>query len=190
MPPKNRRQGFPERSQKYFDENPEGEEFEAKLPGVPDDAGDPLWTIYGINPGLPFRIKVEQLIMLWDLDEIEIVNALNEDHSRVHDMVEELKKGWMALGEGLSDEEKTLARGKMITELLRLKNELERLGPTQDSKIINMKISLAEKIAKLRGVEKELKETVEDEVSQDPLNKAISDLSPDAQRTLLEHLRK
>lgn len=160
----------------------------APRPGVPSDEGDPLWSIYGVNPGLPFRVKVEQLIIMWDLGPEEIAAALNEDPDKVQAEVTKLNADFMALGDSLDPEQRRLARGKMIKELLKYKAELEQLGPTQDSKIINMKINIADKIAKLRGLESEKKEISDEPTSTNPIDEAMAKMTPEQRRALLTKL--
>lgn len=162
--------------------------YESPKPGVPRDEGDPLWTIYGVNPGLPFRVKVEQLIIMWDLGVEEIASALGEEIDRVQSEVTKLNADFMALGDSLDPEQRRLARGKMIKELLKYKAELEQLGPTQDSKIINMKINIADKIAKLRGLESEKKEITDEPSSTNPIDEAMAKMTPEQRRSLLTKL--
>lgn len=173
----------------FFDDDLEEET--GPKPGVPEDESNPLWSIYGIHPGLPFRIIVEKLILLWDLSVSEIISVTKEEASRVQHTVDDLNRGWVSLGEGLTEDEKVLARGKMIKELLGLKAELEKIQNTQDSKVINMKINLAEKIAKLRGVETEKKPVVDETQDElDPIHSAIGKLNPEERRRLHDSLNK
>lgn len=181
------RSNLPPRKKRNFDEDDEGESFVPKRPGVPEDEGDPLWTIYAVNPGLPFRIKVEQLMVMWELDVPEIASALKEDEDRVQTEVDRLELEWMDLGGTLTDDAKQKARGRAIRELLKYKAELEALGPTQDPKIITMKIKIAEQISALRGIERgERKEPSEG--SGDPIADALSSLSADKLRDLSARL--
>lgn len=181
------RKDLPPRKKRNFDEDEEGDGFVPKRPGVPDDEGDPLWTIYAVNPGLPFRIKVEQLMVMWELDVPEIASALKEDEDRVQTEVDRLEAEWMDLGGSLSDDAKQKARGRAIRELLKYKSELEALGPMQDPKIITMKIKIADQISTLRGIERgERKEAAEG--SDDPIGAALGALSADKMRTLMARL--
>lgn len=183
------RRQLPPRKRRPFDEDDEyDEQQQQRRPGVPDDEEDPLWTIYSVHPGLPFRIKVEQLIVLWELDVPEIASALKEDEDRVQVEVTRLEAEWMELGSALSDDAKQKARGRAIRELLKYKAELEGLGPTQDPKVITMKVKLADQINILRGVEKDNKKVAEEDVDADPIAEALGKLSQDKMRDLLTRL--
>jgi hypothetical protein len=179
------------RRRREFDDDEEDGSFATDVPGrrpgVPFDDGDPLWTIYSINPGLPFRVKVEKLMVMWDLGVEEIADALKESEDRVQTEYDRIQSEWMTLGETLSDDELQKARGKMIKELLQHKAELEGLGPTLDQTIIKLKITLTEKIAKLRGLERERK-AAEDAEPDGSVASALSHLTPERSRELLERL--
>jgi hypothetical protein len=177
-----------QRRKKVEDDDFFGEE-ETSRPGIPSDTGDPLWTIYAINPGLPFRVKVEKLMLMWELDAEEIAAVLKERVDLVQTEVSRIETEWMSIGEPLTDEELQRARGKMIKELLQHKAELEGMGPTQDSKIITMKISLSEKLAKLRGLDREKKQP-EEGATGDAVADLLSAMTPEKTRDLLARLDK
>lgn len=180
------------RPRREFDDEEDGgflPEERGRRPGTPIDDADPLWTIYAINPGLPTRVKIEKLMVMWELDTPEIASVLSLDEEGVQSEVDRIKKDWSALGEELGDDELQMARGKMIKELLQHKSELEGLGPTQDQQIIKLKIMLTEKIAKLRGLERERKSSEEQDTG-DLIADGLAHMTPDSYRNLLARLDK
>lgn len=185
------RGGFPARpdieegSTFFFDED--DPENKPKQPGVPEDETNPLWSVYRIHPGLPYKIKVEQLVILWNLDAKDIAAVLGEDLTRVTDTIRALEEDWTQLGEGLNEEEKRLARGKLISELRKWKAQLEAMGDG-DAKVINMKLNISDRIAKLQGVESEKKAAAQDDVKKDLIEEALEKLTPEARRNLMKQL--
>lgn len=177
-----KRREIDEDEESFFGDQPEG-----RRPGVPVDDGDPLWTIYAINPGLPTRVKIEKLMVMWELEASEIASILQMGESEVQVEVDKIERDWMSLGQDLTDDELQKARGKMIKELLQHKSELEGLGPTQDTKVITMKIKITEQIAKLRGLDRDRK-PAEEEDSANPVAAALAKMTPEQSRTLLDRL--
>jgi phage regulator Rha-like protein len=179
------RDRFPKRRPHLED----GEEVQSPKPGVPENELDPLWSIYGVNPGLPFRTKVEQLMLIWNLPLDDIASALKEPISRVQGSFDELNEEWMRIGEGLTESERQLARGKLIKELMRMKSELDMMGPTQDAKVIQMKMNLIERLAKLQGLDTDKPEVQEDDSAANPIEEAMKNLTPEQRRALLARLK-
>lgn len=152
---------------------------------------DPLWLVYSINPNLPFRHKVEKLLIGWNMTPVEIARVLKEeDVSRVEKLVEEIESYWSDLGAGLTDEARQKARGRMLAELQALKKQVEQLNEENaDYKHLQLMMTILERMAKLRGIEIEKKETPpEEEENSDPAVDAINALSPDKLQDLYNRL--
>lgn len=186
---------FPPRSQRYLDDDEDDidasqrPKMRTNLPEA--DLGDPLWVTYGVNPNLPFRAKVEKLLIGWELDVDDIASALGEsDVDRVAQVVADVKASWASLGSGLSTEQRVIERGRMLSELIDLKRQLEVLNATSpDYKHLQLQVTILERMAKLRGIDVDKKEA-EETAKEDPVEKAINSLSPEALKALHTRLSR
>lgn len=188
---------FPERSQRFLDEDEDDDDFSPQERGGKKQAPafvstDPLWLTYGINPALPFRTKVEKLMVGWEMDADAIAKILEEDDSeRTERTISEIREGWVRLGSSLTDDEREIERGRMISELNDLKRQAEMLNTqSPDYKHLQLQVSITERIAKLRGIEVDKKDTSKDDEAADPVEHAINSLSPDRLKDLMGRLNE
>lgn len=189
------RNQFPERSQRFLDEDDDDDGFNPQDRGGKKQAPafestDPLWLTYGINPALPFRTKVEKLMVGWEMDADAIAKILEEDDSeRTERTISEIREGWVRLGSSLTDEAREIERGRMISELNDLKRQAEVLNTqSPDYKHLQLQVSITERIAKLRGIEVDKKDTSKDDEAADPVEHAINSLSPERLKDLMGRL--
>jgi hypothetical protein len=169
-----RRRGKPAQNWDDVEEDFGGETVAAQ-PGPPE-TGNPLWDAYLINPNLPFRVKVEKLLLGWNLDAGAIAMLVGDEAERVQSVIDDLQDTWRRLGEGLNTEERKLARGKLIAELLELRSQVDSLNSiSADYKHLQLKLTIMERIAKLQGIEVEKRE-VGDEGLTDPLENAVENM--------------
>lgn len=183
---------YPKRK-RGFDE--EDDDMDFPLPGTAaslavDAEEDPLWSVYKIHPNLPFRTKVEKLLVGWGMEAPEIAAIIKEDDvDRVQRTITEVEQKWTDLGEGLTTEERKKARGKMIAELQELKQQVESLNETSpDYKHLQLKLNILERMARLQGIEIDKKELPKEDEAVNPVDKAINGLSPERLKDLYERL--
>lgn len=125
-----------------------------------DDGTDPLFTLYGLHSTLPFRVKIRRLAMGWGMTAEEIADLLHarDEIESVQKVFEECEAEWKELGEPLHPEAQTLARGRMIAELMEVKRAVEEMhGANSDIKLLNLKMTVLDRIAKLRNLEADKK---------------------------------
>jgi hypothetical protein len=148
-----------------------------------------LWSEYAIQPNLPLRTKVEQLMLLWRLPAVAIARLLDINQSQAQEEIEALNEEWLALGKPLDEETRQIVRGRMIAELVRLKAELESANAgNPDSRLLALKLQVIDKLTKLQGLDLDKRETtIEDEVVN-PIGDAIDSLTEERRAELLARL--
>ena len=150
-----------------------------------------LWSEYAIQPNLPLRTKIEQLMLLWRLPAPAIARMLDISLSLAQEEIEALNKEWLALGRPLDEESRQVVRGRMIAELTRLKAELEsNSAGNPDARLLALKLQIIERLTKLQGLDIDRKDTVYEEESLDPVKVAIEALSEERRAELLAQLKK
>jgi hypothetical protein len=153
-----------------------------------------IWVNFGIKPNLPTRTKIEQLLILYRLPLDEIANILELDTEAVEDIVSTLNSEWAALGKVMTPEERDVARGRMIADLLRLKSEIEdaMIGatPTDKARMLTLKMNVVNQLTQLQGLSLDKKDVPrpEDEIV-DPIEEKVNALSEERQKELHDRLR-
>ena len=148
-----------------------------------------LWSEYAIQPNLPIRTKVEQLMLLWRLPVPQIALALDLTETLVKEEVKALNDEWLALGRPLDEETKQVVRGKMIAELMRLKAEIESAAAgNPDTRLLTLKLQVIEKLTKVQGLDVG-KDAAYEEQTTNPVEDAIGALSEDQRAALLARLK-
>jgi len=150
-----------------------------------------LWSEYAIQPNLPLRTKIEQLMLLWRLPATAIARLLDISLNLAQEEIETLNKEWLALGRPLDEESRQVVRGRMIAELTRLKTELEsNSAGNPDARLLALKLQVIDKLTKLQGLDLDRKDTVYEEESLDPVKTAIDALSEERRAELLAQLKR
>ena len=150
-----------------------------------------LWSEYAIQPNLPLRTKIEQLMLLWRLPATAIARLLDINLNLAQEEIETLNKEWLALGRPLDEESRQVVRGRMIAELTRLKTELEsNSAGNPDARLLALKLQVIDKLTKLQGLDLDRKDTVYEEESLDPVKTAIDALSEERRAELLAQLKR
>jgi hypothetical protein len=148
-----------------------------------------LWSEYAIQPNLPIRTKVEQLMLLWRLPVPQIALALDLTETLVKEEVKALNDEWLALGRPLDEETKQVVRGKMIAELMRLKAEIESAAAgNPDTRLLTLKLQVIEKLTKVQGLDVGKDAAYEEQVTN-PVEDAIGALTAEQRATLLAALK-
>ena len=148
-----------------------------------------LWSEYAIQPNLPIRTKIEQLMLLWRLPAAQIAIALDLTETLVKSEIKALNNEWLALGKPLDEETRQLVRGKMIAELLRLKAEIESAAAgNPDTRLLTLKLQVIEKLTKVQGLDVG-KEASYEEQETNPVEDAIGALTAEQRATLLAALK-
>ena len=148
-----------------------------------------LWSEYAIQPNLPIRTKVEQLMLLWRLPVPQIAIALDLTETLVKAEVKALNNEWLALGQPLDEETRQLVRGKMIAELMRLKAEIESAAAgNPDTRLLTLKLQVIEKLTKVQGLDVG-KDNVYEEQEANPVEEAIGALTEEQRAALLATLK-
>jgi hypothetical protein len=154
-----------------------------------------IWVEYGIKPTLPTRIKVEQLFVSYRLSARDIADVVGITESEVELHMKELNVEWQNLGKALSPEEREIARGHMVSELLRLKDEIvdamTGASSADKARMLTLRMNIVTQLTQLRGLSLDKKELArpEDEEEADPIEKRIKELSNDKQKELHDRLR-
>ena len=148
-----------------------------------------LWSEYAIQPNLPIRTKVEQLMLLWRLPIPTIAIVLDLTESLVKEEVKALNDEWLAMGRPLDEETRQLVRGKMIAELMRLKAEIETASAGNlDAKLLTLKLQVLDKLTKVQGLDAG-KEADYEEQATNPVEDAIGALTAEQRASLLAALK-
>ena len=148
-----------------------------------------LWSEYAIQPNLPIRTKVEQLMLLWRLPLPQIAIALDLTETLVKSEVKALNDEWLAMGKPLDEETRQLVRGKMIAELMRLKAEIESAAAgNPDTRLLTLKLQVIEKLTKVQGLDVG-KDNVYEEQEANPVEEAIGALTEEKRAALLATLK-
>ena len=148
-----------------------------------------LWSEYAIQPNLPIRTKVEQLMLLWRLPIPQIAIALDLTETLVKSEVKALNDEWLAMGKPLDEETRQLVRGKMIAELMRLKAEIESAAAgNPDTRLLTLKLQVIEKLTKVQGLDVG-KDNVYEEQEANPVEEAIGALTEEKRAALLATLK-
>jgi len=163
-----------------------------------DDMGftfnERIWVEYGIKPNLPTRSKIEQLFVLYRLPAEEIASVLAMGKEDVEEHLETLNSEWQNLGRVMTPEEREIARGRMVSELLKLKAEIEEamMGATSADKarMLTLKMNVVNQLTQLQGLTLDKKEVIkpEDE-GVDPIEQRVKELSEERQKELHARLR-
>lgn len=148
-----------------------------------------LWSEYAIQPNLPIRTKIEQLMLLWRLPPPQIALALDLTESLVKDEITALNNEWLALGRPLDDETKQVVRGKMIAELIRLKAEIEAAAAgNPDTRLLTLKLQVIERLTKVQGLDVGKEASYEEQLTN-PVEDAIGALTPEQRAAFLARLQ-
>jgi hypothetical protein len=148
-----------------------------------------LWSDYAIQPNLPIRTKIEQLMLLWRLPAAQIAIALDLTETLVKSEIKALNNEWMALGKPLDEETRQLVRGKMIAELLRLKAEIESAAAgNPDTRLLTLKLQVIERLTKVQGLDVG-KDASYEEQTTNPVEDAIGALTAEQRASLLAALK-
>lgn len=153
---------------------------------------DPLFSVYGIFPNMPMRIKIEKLLMGWNMGVSDIAELLGQDPEIISRIVSELEDRWKSLGESLSDNAALIARGKYIAELQESLNQISQLySQNQDAALLKLRLSILEKIAKLQGADTDRRTAPsQDETMAKTLEQKIAGLDPGQLKELYQKLSK
>ena len=147
-----------------------------------------LWETYGIRHTEPVRQKVEVLFSYYRLKAEEIALELCLSIEEVTQELGRLKAEWESLGKALTAEEKAIARGQMISQLMRLQRELEGHA-TSDPKIISLRYQILTRIEKLKEIEPDKKDTSSSETDEDDqLDELFSNLDNEEIANLYKRL--
>lgn len=148
-----------------------------------------LWSEYAIQPNLPIRTKIEQLMLLWRLPVPQIALVLDLTESLVKEEVKALNNEWLALGRPLDEETRQMVRGKMIAELIRLKAEIEAAAAgNPDTRLLTLKLQVIERLTKVQGLDVGKEASYEEQVTN-PIEEALGALSPEQRAALLVSLQ-
>jgi len=150
-----------------------------------------LWSEYSIQPNLPIRSKVEQLMLLWRLPAGAIASLMDLSLSVVQEEIDALNKEWAELGKPLDEESRQVVRGRMIVELTKLKADLETANAgNPDPRLLTLKLQVIEKLTKLQGLDLDRKNPSIEEESMNPVEDAIDALGEERRAELLARLKK
>ena len=148
-----------------------------------------LWSEYAIQPNLPIRTKIEQLMILWRLPLPQIAIALDLTETLVKKEIKALNDEWLTLGKPLDDETRQLIRGKMIAELIRLKAEVESAAAgNPDTRLLTLKLQIIERLTKVQGLDVG-KDNIYEEQESNPVEEALGGLTQEQRATLLARLK-
>ncbi len=150
-----------------------------------------LWSEYSIQPNLPIRSKIEQLMLLWRLPAGAIARLMDLTLDLVQEEIEALNKEWAELGKPLDEESRQVVRGRMIVELTKLKADLDTgTAGNPDPRLLTLKLQVIEKLTKLQGLDLDRKNPFVEEESLNPVEDAIDALGADKRAELLSRLKK
>jgi len=150
-----------------------------------------LWSEYSIQPNLPIRSKIEQLMLLWRLPAGAIARLMDLSLDLVQEEIEALNKEWAELGKPLDEESRQVVRGRMIVELTKLKADLETANAgNPDPRLLTLKLQVIEKLTKLQGLDLDRKSPSIEEESLNPVEDAIDALGAEKRAELLNRLKK
>lgn len=125
---------------------------------------DLIWTTYSINPKLPRKSIVEQLLILWRMPAEAMATVLGLDEDVIQCDIDTLREEWRGMGKALTLDERETARGRMIAELNRLKADIEdaTLG-NKDVRLLTLKLTVIDRLSKMLGLDVEKREPVREE---------------------------
>jgi hypothetical protein len=175
---------------------PEFEEDEdANAPSYDFDPRERIWVDYGIKPNLPMKVKVEQLMMVYRLDVENIADVLSTDYDTVEGIIAGLKEEWKTLGRTMTPAEREVARGQMISELLRTKKEIEEAmagaNSADKARMLTLKINVINQLNQLQNLAPAKNDIAQQEEENiDPVQAAVDAMSPEKQEALFERLRR
>lgn len=155
-----------------------------------DPNGDPLWETYGIQPTLPGRVKVEQLMLCGVEDVEEIAELCDLELEEAAKYKTSIEGKWKNMATPLEGDAKAIQKGQLIAKFMAILTKLEGLDSAfPDYKHLQLKLAISEKIARLRGIDVDRKPVdVETPISNDPIKEAFSDLGADASESLFKLL--
>jgi hypothetical protein len=172
------------------------EEFESKkqtpdfFSDKPKSQAEILWTEYGVKPNLPRRVKVEQLLILWRLTVPEIANLLDVLQNDVKKDIETLESEWRRMGQPMTDEEREVAKGRAIGEMLRYKAQLqENTAGNPDGRLMALLLQVETTLMKLQGID-EKKGAKDGEEFTNPVEAAIEGMTDEGRAKLLERMKQ
>jgi hypothetical protein len=152
-----------------------------------------IWVDYGIKPNLPTRVKIEQLLIVYRLSPEDIADVLEMDLDDVEVHIKTLNSEWASLGRVMTPEERDVARGRMITELIRTKKDIEEAmtGATSADKarLLTLKMNVVNQLTNLQGLGLDKKDVFRPEEEVDPVEAKVNELSEERQKELHERLR-
>lgn len=149
-----------------------------------------LWENYAIQPSLPLRTKIEQLMLLWRLPAVTMADLLEIDVEVVKAEIAALNEEWSDLGRPLDEDTRQIVRGQTIADLRRLKTEIEKASAgNPDSRLLTLKMQVIERLTKIQGIEMERRDTTMDEESSNPVEAALGNLTAEQRAELHTRLR-
>lgn len=185
------RKGFNHRSLEEFDDVDDAPTTPRGKPV--DDGSDPLYTLYGLHSTLPFRVKVRRLAMGWGMNAEEIAALLNatDELASIQKTFADCEAEWRELGENMTVEAQAMARGRMIAELMEIKRAAEEMAEaSRDPKLLDLRMRLLERIAKLRGLESDRKQPAATPTEGLVIEDALNKLTPEKLAKLVELFSK
>ena len=149
-----------------------------------------LWENYAIQPSLPLRTKIEQLMLLWRLPAVAMADLLEIDVEVVKSEIAALNEEWADLGRPLDEDTRQIVRGQTIADLRRLKTEIEKASTgNPDSRLLTLKMQVIERLTKIQGIEMERRDTTMDDVASNPVEEALGNLTAEQRAELHTRLR-
>lgn len=156
----------------------------------PNTRAELLWENYAIQPNLPLRTKIEQLMLLWRLPAVTMADLLEIDVEVVKAEIVALNEEWSDLGRPLDEDTRQIVRGQTIADLRRLKTEIERASAgNPDSRLLTLKMQVIERLTKIQGIELERRDTTMDEEPANPVEEALGNLTAEQRAELHTRLR-
>lgn len=152
-----------------------------------------IWVDYGIKPGLPAKAKIEQLLVVYRLEPEDIARVMDIKVETVEDIIRTLNSEWSCLGRVMSPDERDIARGRMISELVRMKSEIEKAmtgaSPSDKARLLSLKMSVVNQLTTLQGLSIDKREPLKSDDATDPLDAAVKNMTDERRDALYARLK-